>query len=157
MKKLFSTRWFRIAAGALAVIGAIYGMIYLDVVSRAKEAYLEGEKYWRWYECPAEKKQALDAVLADRLAELTRAREKNELVDEEYNDKVDIARFDHERTMEESSIKYAYVWYQTVVELFAPPESRWVRRAREKMPLALEKWKEELRANNIPFEDYMLE
>jgi hypothetical protein len=37
--------------------------------------------------------------------------------------------------------------------LFSPPESRWVRMAREKAPIALNLWKQELHAQNIPYED----
>lgn len=53
--------------------------------------------------------------------------------------------------------KMAYVWYQTAVEQFSPPESKWVKMSRDRMPSALEKWKEDLRKKKIPFEDYMLE
>ena len=59
--------------------------------------------------------------------------------------------------MKESSLKYAYVWFQTAVELFSPPESRWVALSREKMVLAKELWKKELDAKKIPYQDYMLE
>jgi len=70
---------------------------------------------------------------------------------------MDIARFSLERKLKESSIKYAYVWYQTAVELFSPPDSKWVKLSRGKMPAARELWKAELRTKNIPFEDYMLD
>ena len=53
--------------------------------------------------------------------------------------------------------KMAYVWYQTAVEQFSPPNSKWVRMSKDKMPVALEKWKEDLRRKKIPFEDYMLQ
>ena len=46
---------------------------------------------------------------------------------------------------------------QTAVELFSPPNSKWVKLSSEKMPLAKEKWKQELIRKKIPFEDYMLE
>ncbi len=59
--------------------------------------------------------------------------------------------------MKESSLKYAYVWFQTAVELFSPPESRWVVLSRQKMAVAKELWKKELAAKKIPYQDYMLE
>ena len=59
--------------------------------------------------------------------------------------------------MKESSLKYAYQWYKDTYELFSPPESKWVKFAREKAPQALELWKQELREKKIPFEDYMFE
>jgi hypothetical protein len=59
--------------------------------------------------------------------------------------------------MNESAVKYAYQWYKDTYELFSPPESRWVRRARFLAPAAKERWRDELRAKNIPFEEYMLD
>jgi hypothetical protein len=71
--------------------------------------------------------------------------------------KMELLDFSKGRKLRESSVKYAYIWYQTVVELFSPPESKWVRLARQKMPEAKELWKKELTAKKIPFEEYMLE
>ncbi|HAM38207.1 MAG TPA: hypothetical protein DCP53_02240 [Elusimicrobia bacterium] len=65
--------------------------------------------------------------------------------------------FEAEKATEKNDWKMAYVWYQTAVEQFSPPNSKWVKMSKEKMPLALEKWKEDLRKKKIPFEDYMLE
>lgn len=65
--------------------------------------------------------------------------------------------FDRELELQESSIKYAYQWYKDTYELFSPPESRWVRRAREKAPIALNLWKKELEQMKIPTTSLMLE
>jgi len=148
---------FQIFSAVFICIAAVYAMVYLDVVSRAREAYLEGEKYLSWHENPSQKKEYLDAELDERLKALKKELERGRISSEEYADKVDIAKFDYERNMEESSIKYAYIWYQTVVELFTPPESKWVKKSRVKMTAAKELWKQELKNKNIPFEDYMLE
>jgi hypothetical protein len=56
-----------------------------------------------------------------------------------------------------TSPKEAYAWYETAAKLFTPPESRWSRLAREKMPSARERWKAELAAKHIPFDDAMLQ
>jgi hypothetical protein len=56
-----------------------------------------------------------------------------------------------------ASPKVAYAWYESAATLFVPPESRWSRLAREKMPIAREKWKAELRARRIPFDDAQLD
>lgn len=157
MKGFFKKKPVQIISIVLSVIFVVYAMIYVDVVSRARESYLEGEKYWRWHENPSEKKVFLDKELERRLSEIKKDLDKNKITQEQHEDKVDIAKFDYERNMEESSIKYAYIWYQTVVDLFTPPESKWVKKSRGKMLLAKEKWKAELRSKNIPFEDYMLE
>ena len=53
--------------------------------------------------------------------------------------------------------KEAYAWYESAATLFVPPESRWSRMAREKMPLAKERWKADLRARHIPFQESMLD
>ena len=53
--------------------------------------------------------------------------------------------------------KLAYAWYESAATLFTPPESKWSRMAREKMPAAKERWKAELRAKGIPFTDEMLQ
>jgi len=56
-----------------------------------------------------------------------------------------------------ASGKEAYAWYESAATLFVPPESKWSRLAREKMPAAKERWKAELRAKHISFDDAMLE
>lgn len=55
------------------------------------------------------------------------------------------------------SPREAYAWYEAAATLFVPPESRWSRLARQKMPLAKEKWKADLLARHIPFDESMLE
>jgi hypothetical protein len=50
----------------------------------------------------------------------------------------------------------AYAWYESAATLFAPPESRWSRLAREKMPAAKEAWKTDLRRRRISFDEAML-
>ena len=54
----------------LAVVAAIYAMIYADVVLRAREAYLEGEKYMSWHENPRLKEQELNARFDKAKADL---------------------------------------------------------------------------------------
>ena len=56
----------------------------------------------------------------------------------------ELAEFRRDEAVEESSLKYAYHWYKTVVELFTPPESRWVRLSRERMAEAKTLWTREL-------------
>jgi hypothetical protein len=51
----------------------------------------------------------------------------------------------------------AYAWYESAATLFTPPESRWSRLARRKMPEAKERWKADLRARHIPFDESMLD
>lgn len=50
--------------------------------------------------------------------------------------------------MEDNALKNAYVQYQTVIDLFTPPESKWVKLSRERLreiePL-YNQWVESLR------------
>lgn len=157
MKKFLQKRWGRIAITAAGCILLVYALIYADVVLRARSAYLEGEKYRAWYNDPQRKTMALDAEFEKAKAVLEKQLAGGKLTQDQYTRQLDILRFNDRQKREESSIKYAYIWYQTTVELFSPPESKWVKLARQKMPEAKEQWKRELTAKNIPFEDYMLE
>jgi hypothetical protein len=123
----------------------------------ARYSYQEGEKYMRCHDNPDEKKAELDARYEKSKSELDKKLARNKIKKDEYDRQIEIVQFDRERNLEESSLKYAYVWYKTAYELFSPPESRWVKLSREKAPAAKEKWKEELRAKKVPFEEYMLE
>jgi hypothetical protein len=40
----------------------------------------------------------------------------------------------------------AYAWYEAAATLFVPPESKWSRLARVKLPEARDKWKAAVRA-----------
>ena len=152
-----SSVWARrlgLVAGCAALM---YGMVYADLVLRARHAYNEGEKYMRWNEHPEEKAAFFDAQLKERTQALDAELAAGKLPKDEHDLKVELARFERDEGVRESSLKYAYVWYQTAVELFNPPESKWVVMSREKMKTAKEMWKQELRSKKIPFEDYMLE
>ena len=102
---------FFIAAIVVATLCIAYGMARYEVVSRAKKAYLEGEKYYGWYKNPADKKTFYDAELAAKR------------IDQDT----------YARLMEDSDIKNAYVWYETVTDLFQPPRSQWVNKAEERL------------------------
>lgn len=157
MNKLFLKKWFRVSVIVLICIISVYALIYVDVVLRSRSAFLQGEKYWRWYENPNEKQEALFDEFKKEKEKLDKSLSKDAITQEEYEKKIEIIKFNRDQKLNESSIKYAYVWYQTVIELFSPPESKWVKMARNKMPQAKELWKKELKEKNIPFEDYMLE
>lgn len=157
MKEFFGKRWVKIALMVAGTIGIVYLMIYIDVVMRARSAYYEGEKYWSWHSNPQDKRAFLEQKLAQEINAVDKKFERGEIDKIQHEQEIHVAKFNFKETLEESSIKYAYVWYQTAVELFSPPESKWVIRSREKMKQAKEMWKQELKEKNIPFEDYMLE
>jgi hypothetical protein len=75
----------------------------------------------------------------------------------EARERIEVARLARDEAVAESSLKLAYHWYKTAVELFSPPRSRWVRLSESKMAEAKELWKKELDSKKIPYEEYMLE
>ena len=149
--------WRRRLATAVALAAAVYAMAAVDVVLRARSAYTEGEKWLEWSRKPELKRAHLDGELARREAELRRLREDGKLDDAALERKLALAKFERDQQLEESSIKYAYVWFQSAAELFTPPENRWSTRARERVRETRELWKKELDAKKIPYQDYMLE
>lgn len=142
-----------LAAAGLAA--AVYALALGDVVLRGRSAYLEGEKWLEWSRRPELKKAHFDAALAAREKELEK--EKAKLSPEAYEKKLVLARFERDQAVAESSLKYAYVWYRTAVELFTPPETRWTRAARERMAETREAWKRELAARGVKVADHMLQ
>jgi len=142
-----------VAAGTLAV----YALIYIDVTMRAKESFLKGEKYMLWYREPAQKAAYYDNLYTVEKAVLDKRFEQKKLKEEDYKARVESLEFEKSVNLNESPLKYAYQWYKDTYELFSPPESKWVKQARQKAPAVLALWKDELRAKKIPFEDYMFE
>lgn len=107
----WQTDWFFIVATILITGMIAFGMARYELVSRAKKAYLEGEKYYSWMHEPAKKKAFFDAELAAKR----------------------INQDQYTLLMEDSDLKNAYVWYETVIDLFQPPRSEWVVKAEERM------------------------
>lgn len=137
----------------LGCAGFVFAAVYVDLVLRARTAYLEGERRMEWIKSPELKRKALEA----ERAEAGEAIRKLGLPENQERQRLALADFEHQERLKESDAKYAYVWYQTAAELFSPPESKWVKLAREKLPAAKELWKKELDARKIPYKDYMLE
>jgi hypothetical protein len=100
-----------VAGTILVTLCIAWGMARYELVSRARTAYLKGEQYYGWYHDPAAKKAYFDAELA--AGHLTA-------------DQVKIQ-------MEDNDLKNAYVWYETVLDLFQPPRSQWVEKSEERM------------------------
>ncbi|MBN2753877.1 MAG: hypothetical protein JXR81_03310 [Candidatus Goldbacteria bacterium] len=97
---------------ALSVfIIAFFVMAPLEVVRRAKREFLEGERHLSFYKNAEAKKQYYDEQLS-----------KKKISEPQYR-----------MLMEDNSLKNAYVQYQTVTDLFTPPESKWVKKSRERL------------------------
>ncbi|HOW27621.1 MAG TPA: hypothetical protein PK876_03845 [Elusimicrobiota bacterium] len=145
---------------ALLILGTAaiaYAMVYVDVMARAREAFRQGERYTRWHENIDDKKRFYEEKFLREKGKLEKKKEQNKISQEDYEQDLEILQFDREQALNDSSIKYAYQWYKDTYELFSPPESRWVREARFLAPAAKERWRDELRSKNIPFEEYMLD
>src|SRR3989339_1474474 len=125
MKDVLQQTWFRITLKVLVCIIAVYALVCADVLLRARSAYLEGEKYWSWHQNPALKEAVLSKEFETAKAALDTRKAAGKLNDEAYAQKLNTIQFEYERRREDSAIKYAYIWYQTAVELFTPPESKW--------------------------------
>ena len=151
----FSLR--RLAPAAAAVFLGIYAVARVDLYFRGRSAYLEGEKYLAWEASPGLKAAHFDSTLAATSARLIGERAAGRLSEAELAERLELARFERDYRVSESSLKYAFVWFQTVVELFTPPETKWTILARSKMSETRERWKKELDAQKIPYQDYMLE
>ncbi len=149
--------WRRALAAAAGLLVFVYAASYADLVLRARSAYLEGEKYLEWNAHPEEKKAHFEAEFQARRKTLEAARDAGRLTPAECGKKVELARFERDQAVAESSLKYAYVWFETAADLFSPPESRWTRLARAQETKTRELWKKELDAKGIPYKDYMLE
>ncbi len=147
----------RVLVAVLACAALVYAMAYVDLVLRARSAYLEGMKYLEWEKDPSLKKNFFDGELAVKEASFKSELTAGRLSEADYEEKLELARFERDQRLAESSLKYAYVWFQTAVELFTPPESHWVVLSREQMAKTKELWKKELDAKHIPYKDYMLE
>lgn len=104
-RRWWQTDAFFIGAVVAGCLVIAYGLSVWEVVSRAKQAYLEGEQYYAWMSDPAAKKAHFEGQL------------KAGTINQE----------DFDRLMDDSDLKNAYVWYETAVDLFQPPRSKWVK------------------------------
>ncbi len=127
------------------------------MVLRARSAYLEAEKYLDWYYNPNKKIEFLEKEFEVEKQKLDKLLAENKISKEEYDVKLEILNFNKERKIQESSLKYAYIWYKTAIDLFSPPESKWVKLAKEKINKVRQMWKEELQKKGYKIEDYMIE
>ncbi len=150
-------KWAQNLGWALGVAAGVYGLVYFDVVSRARASYREAEKYMEWNRDPGQKREFFERKFEREKAELDGQLKKGKISPDEHKDQLEALEFDKNFVLQESSLKYAYQWYKDTYELFSPPESKWVRLAREKATETLAHWQAELRSQDIPFEDYMFE
>jgi hypothetical protein len=107
----WKTEWFFIVGTVAITLGMAWGMALHDRVSRAHNAYLQGEKYYGWYRNPAEKKACLDGELSSQR----------------------ITAEDYGLMMKDSDLKNAYVWYASVLEFFPAQGDVWVAKSAERM------------------------
>ena len=141
----------------LSAAAALVAAVYCDLWLRARTACLTGDRYMAFNSDPAAKKAWFEAVFEEERAALDKELAAGRIGAAEHKERVALAVFRRDEAVAESSLKYAYHWYKTAVELFGPPETKYVRLSRERMAEAKRLWKLELDAAKIPYEDYMLQ
>jgi len=157
LKITLQKKWVQNLLAVLCTALVAYAMVYVDVRARAKEAFRRGERFSAWVENKDLKIEFFEKKFLKEKAKLQKRQDKGEMNEDAFTQDLDVLRFDRDQALQESSLKYAYQWYKDTYELFSPPESSWVRRARFLAPAAKQKWREELQSKRIPFEEYMLD
>lgn len=155
MKEFFKK--YRIILILLLCVVIVYTLVYIDITLRARSAYYEAEKYMEFYYNPQKKIEYFENIAKKEKEKLDKLYFQKKLTEEEYKIKLELIEFNKQRQIEESSLKYAYIWYKTVIDLFSPPESKWVKLARSKLPTVKSMWKNELEQKGYKIEDYMIE
>jgi len=137
-----------------AAAAFLWGVAVLDLRARAKSAWLTAERYREWHLRPDAKRLYLEDIYAKKALALKRT---GGITQKELNAKLAGLETEKEFLINESSAKYAYLWYKTASFSFCRPKNKWCARAREMLGPAKDLWKAELRAKNIKFEDWMLD
>jgi hypothetical protein len=140
----------------LAII-LFYGIIYIDITLRARKAYLTAEQYLSWSTDPQKKEQYFKEKFEKEKKLLDKKLSQGKITKQDYDLQLEMLNFKIEQQKKESSLKYAYIWYKTVVELFSPPETKWVKLARKKLEPTKKLWVKELESKGYKVEDYMIE
>jgi len=96
---------------AVTVFITLYLMPRMEVTKRAKREFLEGEKFLDFYKNPDKKKIYYDEQLKNG----------------------EITEIQYRMLLEDNALKNAYVQYETVIDLFTPPESKWVKKSRQRL------------------------
>ncbi|MDE2293270.1 MAG: hypothetical protein KGL53_14405 [Elusimicrobia bacterium] len=149
--------WSRRLVWGLAAAAVFVSAVYTDLWLRARTACLTGDRYMEWSHDPAAKKAWFEKEYEEQKAGLDGELKDGKMTPAEHDQRVELAAFRRDQLVQESSLKMAYHWYKTAVELFSPPDTKYVRLARERMPEAKRLWEAELKREKIPYEDYMLE
>jgi len=123
-------KFLKVLLTVLGVYILINLIVYTDVYLRARSSYLKGVQYLEWFEKPLEKKEFLDKWLEKELLKIPA---ENEILKKTLE-------MQYKMQLEDNDAKNAYFWFQTTVECFQPPRSKYVRRAEEKMALAKKLW-----------------
>ncbi len=146
---------FRIGMVVSGLLALLALLVYTDVYLRARSAYYKAEKYYYYSTHPEQMREDLKREFQSRREKLETRFRRGKLSQQEYELEQVVLEGEYKRRIEESAIKNALVWYETVVNLFSPPRTRWVKEAEKKIPQCRAEWKAELRTKGIPVEDYI--
>ena len=156
MNKFFR-KYYKLIIVTVCCIIIFYIFVYLDIFFRARYAYLEAEKYINWYYNPQKKIEYMQKQAEKEIQNLNKLLSKGKISQEEYKIKLERIEFNKQKQIEESSLKYAYIWYKTVIDLFSPPQTKWTKLAKQKIGQVKQLWKAELEQKGYKIEDYMIE
>lgn len=146
----------RRALSFLFLASAVYSLVYLDVLLRARTAYREGERYAGWRADPSLKKARDDARFSVQKDRLDRDKAAGRMGEMEYRQRLALAELERSEAAAESSLKYAHHWFRTAADLFSQPENRWARLSRRRMAETERLWRQELDEARIPYREPML-
>jgi len=133
--------WAKVAGTALSIFVIMMVMVYVNVLSRARKAYMKARKSYEYYRNPEVKKKDLQERFSKEKAALEKRLNmgglqnaisriigaKGKISQEEFERQMEVLEGEQEMLLGENDLKYALVWHQTVVEMFCPPVSRYVR------------------------------
>ena len=145
--------WRRALLTAAGLLAFVYAAACVDVVLRARSAYLEGEKWLSWSEHPELKKAHFDAEFDARRAALDRDLASGVLSRAGYDERLLLARFERDRAESDSSLEHAAVWFESAATLFSRPQSRWSVRARVLLAETRGRLRSERTAQGLPSDD----
>jgi len=154
---VFVKKYYKLIIIIVCCVTLFYIFIYLDIFLRARSAYFEAEKYMDWYHNPQKKIEYIQKQTEKEKQKLDQLLSKGKISKEEYKIKLELLEFNKQRQLEESSLKYAYIWYKTVIDLFTPPQTKWTKLAKQKIAQVKQMWKTELEQKGYKIEDYMIE
>jgi len=137
-----------------AAAALLSGLVWADLASRARRAYLEGERYMEWHAHPERQRAYWDSWLAGEEARRGALVAAGRMSAEESRLRAGLARAERDERVAEDPLKYAVRWYETGADLFSTPPNPWTARTRTRLEEARALWRGELAASGLKPEEF---